>query len=243
MRNQLVSTAFLSAMAILLVCIVLLAPAKAEAAAALIDPSTQLAGIPAAGAPSFAFNDGINSFGGDIQSWYDNYLIVQNVGGASGSYNFFAHNQGAFTYWETADTRYEGSSGVFDLSATFDSNGQLTGGTVEITGAIDGMIADASTVLMTANLVGFTFEDDLIGFAIDNIVCDASIIGCATSASQTESIYFGLAADFAGIAELGGMNYRSTITNITTVPIPAAAWLMLSSIGWLGIFILKHDKA
>ena len=133
------------------------------------------------------------------------------------------------------DTSYGGSTGVFDLSATFDSNGVLTGGTVQITGAIDGIgVTDPTTILMTANLVGFTFEDDLIGFAIDNITCDSSIIGCATTASQTESIYFGLAADFPGIAELGGMNYRSTITNITTVPLPATAWLLLSGLGLLG---------
>jgi len=245
MRNNLISTGFLTATAIMLLLIVLLSPNKAAAAAAVLNPSTQLAGLPEAGAPSFAFNDGINSFGGDIQSWYDNYLIVQNVGGADGSYNFFAHNQGSFTYWETMDTSYGGSSGVFDLSATFDSNGVLTGGTVQITGAIDGIgVTDPTTILMTANLVGFTFEDDLIGFAIDNITCDSSIIGCATTASQIESIYFGLAADFPGIAELGGMNYRSTITNITTVPVPATAWLLLSGLGLLGSMAQrKRNKA
>jgi hypothetical protein len=235
MRKNVVSTGFLSATAILLLLIVLLTPGKADAAAALIDPSTQLAGIPPAGAPAFVFNDGINSFGGDVQSWYDNYLVVQNVGGAGGSYNLFAHNQGSFSYWETMDTRYSGSSGIFDLSATFDSDGNLTGGTVQITGSIEGIgVSDPTTVLMTAELSGFTFKDDLIGFAIDNIVCDDSIIGCADDAMQTESIYFGLAENFPGIAELAGMNYRSTITNKTTVPVPAAVWLMLSGLGLLG---------
>lgn len=234
MRTSLVSTGFVSATAIVLLLITLLAPHKADAAAALIDPSTQLPGIPEAGSPAFVFNDGINSFGGDIQGWFENYLVVQNVGGAGGSYNLFAHNQGSFTYWETMGTSYGGSSGMFDLSATFDSNGVLTGGTVQISGSIASIgITDPSTVLMTANLAGFTYQDDLIGFAIDNIVCDSAIVGCATSAGQTESIYFGLADDFPGIAELNGMNYRSTITNKTTVPLPAAAWLMFSALGLL----------
>jgi len=251
MRNNSVSTGFLTATAILLLLIALLTPHKADAAAALIDPSTQLPGIPEAGSPAFVFNDGINNFAGDVQSWYDNYLIVQNVGGAGGSYNLFAHNEGSFTYWEDMDTTHGGSTGVFDLSATFDSDGNLTGGTVQISGAIAGIgITDASTVLMTADLINFTFKDDLIGFAIDNIVCDPDggpdggrIDGCATSATQQESIYFGLAADFPGIAELAGQNYRSTITNKTTVPIPASAWLMLSALGFLGTMRTRSKNA
>ena len=231
----------------MLLCIALLAPVKGNAAATLIAPSTQLSGIPEAGAPSFIFNDGISSFGGDVQSWFDNYLIVQHddsLDGGSGGYNFFAHNQGSFSYWETMDTSYGGSTGVFDLSATFDSNGQLTGGSVSITGAIAGIgIVDPLTVLMTADLAGFTFKDDLIGFAIDNITCAEEIVGCATSATQTESIYFGLAADFPGIAELGGMNYRSTITNKTTVPIPATAWLMLSGLSLIGTMTLRRKSS
>lgn len=235
MRNNLVANGFLSVTAIALLCVVLLAPGKADAAAALIDPSTKLPGIPEAGAPAFVFNDGVNSFGGDIQSWYDNYLVVQSVDGGAGGYNMVAHNQGSFSYWETMDTKYGGSSGIFDLSATFDSDGNLTGGTVQITGAIAGIgVTDDSTVLMTANLKDFVVEGDLVGFAIDNIVCDSSIVGCAATATQTESIYFGLADDFPGIEELGGMNYRSIIANKTTVPIPASAWLMLSGLGLLG---------
>ena len=246
MRNQIISTAFLLATVIVLLCIALLAPVKGNAAAALISPSTQLAGIPEAGAPSFVFNDGINSFGGDIQSWYDNYLIVQNVGGETGSYNLFAHNQGSFSYWESMDTSYGGSTGVFDLSAQFDSAGNLIPGTgtVQITGTIAGIgITDPSTVLMTAELIDFTFKDDLIGFAIDNITCAEEIVSCATSgATQTESIYFGLAADFPGIAELAGSNYRSTITSKTTVPIPASAWLMLSGLSLIGSMALRRKS-
>ena len=252
MRKNLISTGFLSATAILLLCIVLLAPGKADAAGALIDPSTQLGDIPKAGAPAFVFNDGVNSFGGDVQSWFDNYLVIQAMDGGNDGYNMTAHNQGSFTYWETMDTSYGGSTGVFDLNATFDSAGQLTGGTVQITGAIAGIgITDASTVLMEANLVDFTFEGDLIGFAIDNIVCDPAggpdggrIVGCQDDPTARESIYFGLTADFPGIAELAGRNYRSTMTNKTTVPIPATAWLMLSGLGLLStVARRKQPKA
>ena len=86
--------------------------------------------------------------------------------------------------------------------------------------------------------------------SINNIICDPAggpdggrIKGCADSATQVESIYFGLAADFPGIAELGGMNYRSTITSVTSVPIPATAWLMLSGLSLIGSMALRRKSS
>ena len=223
-----------AALAALLVC-VSVATQTATAAPATVQPTTQLGSIPEAGAPSFVFNQGFNTFSSNVQSWFDNYVIIQNEGGADGSYNLFAHNEGSFTYWETMGTSMGGTMGSFDLNAKFDSNGVLqAGGTVQITGTIAGAgINDAATVLMTADLGGFEYDNDIEGFAIANIRCAEEIIGCADDPDQVESIYFGMTAAFSGIENLNGANYRTTMTNITTVPVPAALWLMISGLACL----------
>ena len=138
-----------------------------------LEQSTELPGIPESGAPSFVFNNTpANRFGSNVQSWFNNYAIIQNVGGADGTYNLSAHNEGSFGFFETMGVETEGSMGNFDLNATFDSDGTLIGGTVTIMGAIADLgIDDPSTVLMTADLVNFNFEGNLAGFSIGNIRC------------------------------------------------------------------------
>jgi len=245
MRNLIWTRTVTSIASGLALATAMLVTSVANAAPTVIDPLTTVGGLPPAGAPSFVFNDRVNNFGSNVQSWFENYVIIQNEGGAGGSYNFFAHNQGSFTYWDSMTSSMGGSEGSFDLSATFDSNGVLqAGGTVQITGAIAGLdISDPNTVLMTAELVGFEVSGDTIGFAISNIVCDDAIEGCATDANQVESIYFGMTGDFQGISELNGANYRSTMSNRTTVPVPAAAWLMLSGIACLGAVARRQKSA
>lgn len=235
-------------------------PNASQAAPVVIDADLQFGTLPPAGTPSFVFNGGAGSFGGTIQSWSENYIFVQNTGGAGGTYTMYAHNEGSFTYWETSTDSYAGTSGQFNLIATFDSAGNVTGGSVEITGAIDRTgsitgtsITDPTTTLMTAQIVlgpdGFQTNGNTLGFAIDNIICDDAIVGCANflgdqnRLDQVESIYFGLAGIFPGITELNGMNYQSTMTNKTTVPIPATAWLMLSGLGWLGFMASRRRNS
>lgn len=215
-----------------LLCLILVFPGSAGAALARLDQSSELPGIPESGAPSFVFNNTPASrFGSNVQSWFNNYAIIQNVGGSNGTYNLFAHNEGSFGFFETMGVKTEGSLGNFDLNATFDSDGTLIGGTVTIMGAIADLgINDPATVLMTADLVNFNFEGNLAGFSIGNIRCAAEIQNCKSDPGDIESVYVRLAGNFAGIENLNGKNYRSTIASITTVPIPAAAWLMLSGL-------------
>jgi len=215
-----------------LLYLVLAFPGSASAALARLEPSNLLPGIPESGAPSFVFNNTpANRFGSNVQSWFNNYAIIQNVGGANGSYNLFAHNEGSFSFFESMGVNTGGSNGNFDLNATFDSDGTLIGGTVTIMGAIAGLgIDDPSTVLMTADLVDFNVEGNLAGFSIGNIRCTAEIQNCEDGPGDIESVYIRLGGNFNGIENLNGKHYRSTIASITTVPIPAAAWLMLSGL-------------
>ena len=244
MRFVGLNNAVLSVAGALLLGGVLLLPVTTLAAPAVVQPTTQLPGLPEAGTPSFIFNEGANTFGGNIQSWYDSYAVFQNVGGAGGSYNFFAHSTGNFTYWESVGTSFGGATGTLDLNAVFDSNGILqAGGTITITGAIAGIgITDPTTQLMTAELIDFVFDGDKLGFAISNIQCADEIVGCAKSATQVESVYFGLGGNFDGITNLNGKHYRSTIMSATTVPIPAAGWLLLSALSALFMTRQKREK-
>lgn len=225
-----------------LLCLLLAMPGSAGAALVKLEPSNQLPGIPESGAPSFVFNNTpATRFGSNVQSWFNNYAVIQNVGGAEGSYNLFAHNEGSFAFMESMGVGLAGSAGSFDLNATFDSNGVMTGGTVTIMGSIAGLgIDNASTVLMTADLVDFSFQGNLVGFSIGNITCAAEIQNCESDPGDIESVYIRMAGSFAGIENLNGQNYRSTIASITTVPLPAAAWLMLSSLGFIAGFAAKR---
>lgn len=217
----------------------LLAPATTIAAPATVQPTTQLPGLPEAGTPSFIFNDLTRTFGGNIQSWQDNYAIFKNMGD---SYNFYAHNAGSFTYLESEGTSYGGVTGALDLIARFDSNGVLqAGSTITITGAITDIgITDSSTTLMTAELVDFVYSGNKVGFSITNIQCADEIVGCATDPNQVESVYFGLAGSFNGLTALNGRNFQTTMMSATTVPIPAAAWLLLSALS--ALFALRKRR-
>jgi hypothetical protein len=94
---------------------------------------------------------------------------------------------------------------------------------------------------MTADLVadGFAYEGNLVGFQIANIWCAEEIIGCTEVA---ESLYFYLDQEFPGIAELAGTSYYTTMATKATVPVPAAAWLMLSGILVLGSQAARRRK-
>ncbi len=226
---------------LLLLCSSVIAPRSTLAAPATVNPTTQLDGLPEAGTPSFIFNDQLRTFGGNIQSWQDNYAIFKNMGD---SYNFYAHNTGSFTYWESMDTSYGGITGALDLVARFDNNGILqSGGTITITGAISDIgITDSTTTLMTAELVDFVYSGNKIGFSITNIQCADEIVGCATDPNQIESVYFGLAGSFNGLTSLNGRNFHTTMMSATTVPIPAAAWLLLSGLSALAMLGKRREN-
>jgi hypothetical protein len=217
--------------------IALLGPSKAMALT--IDPSASLPGIAMAGAPSFNFNDTGTDYSDTIQSWYTNIFYV-GYNGAGNGYTMYAYNEGDFTYWEDSTTSYKGVDGVFNLQAEFDDNGVLQSGSVSITGIIDGIGITTDSALMGADLIAYASQANLLGFSIDNISCAAQIINCL---SGPESVYFQTATDVPDIASLAGNDYQTTMASKTTVPVPAAVWLMFSGLGLLGAFARRRKCA
>jgi hypothetical protein len=229
--------------------VVSLVPLQASAATLNLD------GIPESGAPAFIFEDSVTTGGGgggsfanNIKSWFTNYTVVRNTD--DDGLNFNTRNEGDFTFLgsltnDYADVNaYEGVSGIFDLSAQFASDGSLLGGDVTITGAVAALgLNDPDSFLMSGKLVDYDWEGNLFGFSIDNIQCNAVITFCATSADQLESIYFQLDQELTGAGSLRELGFRSSLSSTTTVPVPAAAWLMLSGLGWMGVIGVNRRKA
>ena len=86
-----------------------------SAMAITVDQGAQIGSLPQAGWPSFDFNDGPDDYSNTIESWFQNIVYINDVGGG---YTFQAYNEGNFTYWDDANTSYQGVGGVFSLSAT-----------------------------------------------------------------------------------------------------------------------------
>ena len=215
-----------------------------QAQALTVDPNASLPGIPMAGTPSFNFNDLGGDYSNTIDSWFTNLVYVQSNGIGNG-YTLYAYAEGNFTFYGDPSTSYEGTDGVFNLQADFDDAGNLLGGgTVTIDGIIPDIGINSSTQLMSADLSSYAFQDDLVGFAIDNITCapEVAAFDCQTG---PESIYFFTAGNFPDIGSLAGEDYQTTMASKTTVPVPAAVWLMLSGLGLLGTFAYrkKHTAA
>jgi len=127
------------------------------------------------------------------------------------------------------------SHGSFRLKADFDPYGNFLGGTVKIRGGIDTDFASGNGVLMTAILKPneFAFDDDLIGFNTTDIICP--LFDFCTHA---ESVFLSL--DAGGFStEL--KRYTSTGLAVTSVPVPAAAWLFGS--GLIGLVGMARKKA
>jgi hypothetical protein len=99
-------------------------------------------------------------------------------------------------------------------------------------GKLDGM--NAQQTLMTADLTGdWDSSGQLIGFNTMNIQC-GDAIKAITTCTSAEVIYLNLLDSL----DLGGSKgkYHTTGLAVTSVPVPAAAWLFGSGlIGLVGV--------
>ena len=130
--------------------------------------------------------------------------------------------------------------GNYKLDAYFDTDGNFLNGTVEIKGKVETSAGTAKGTLMTATLglngysdTAFAYTSTLLGFNTRNIECNSVINdflgdgGC----TENESVIIALQdGGFDGPTEKG---YKSDGLAVTSVPVPAAAWLFGS--GLLGL--------
>jgi hypothetical protein len=129
---------------------------------------------------------------------------------------------------------------IYSLNATFNSSGVFTGGTVSIKGKINGTgLNTGGTVveLMHATLSSFAKSSSgyLYGFNTTGIVCNPAILaykGC----TQNESVYLALFNSEKSLTK----SWSTKGVAITTIPIPAAAWLFGS--GLMGLAAVARRK-
>jgi hypothetical protein len=157
----------------------------------------------------------------------------------SGKKDFMFENSGQF---------YQGTNGKYTLLVNFDKDtGMFQGGSLELRGAIAELGIPKNETLVTADITGWNLEGtqsgapllgggfNLWGFATDNIICSPLLLITCT---VRESVYVVLDEAFSGLPISG--RFRTTGYAQTTVPLPAAAWLLGSALGLLGW--LRHVK-
>lgn len=127
---------------------------------------------------------------------------------------------------------------VFSLTANFGSNNGFKSGSMSISGTVAGLGINSPTTLMSATLTKFDskFDGAYIGFNTKNIVCDPRINAYVGGCSTSESVIFKLENNFT----FSGKGWTSKGMALTSVPIPAAAWLFGS--GLLGLAGIARRK-
>lgn len=116
----------------------------------------------------------------------------------------------------TPDLGYNVTNSSYQLHARFDAGGNLVRGGIKITGSVPDLGVQGG-VLMTALLGEFSFTDHLLGFNTTDIYCP-----WFDFCTQNESVYISLADSFS----MDMKRLQTTGLAVTTVPLPAAAWLL-----------------
>ena len=129
--------------------------------------------------------------------------------------------------------------GIFDLSATIDSTGALTGGTLTIGGTVASLGFNSGT-LLTGNLTAFGFPNaggDPLEFLFDVTGGDAaSLYGGGSIPGGIILSDAGFTGDFGSDFDnlSGGVPGTGIgVSDVAPIPLPAAVWLFGS--GLLGL--------
>jgi hypothetical protein len=184
-----------------------------------------LDGIPTSGKPSF---------------WNNVTVDMNDAGSNNGEARVNIKGRGNFVF-KDGQSNWLGDNVIFKLQAFYNDAGDFLSGDIQIKGGIADLGIDKGTLLMNADLIGWNLTQDtsgangwskLWGFATDNIVCSPMLLVTCT---QAESVYVKL--DGAGFdGDFANGRYLTSGYAVTTVPVPAAAWLFgsaLALMGWL----------
>ncbi len=136
----------------------------------------------------------------------------------------------------SASQKYGIKSTSYLLTANFDNSGAFTSGSVSINGKFNG--SRTSELLMTADLTSFAKSANgaMWGFNTNNIWCNAAIDAAAGGCTMSEVVYLSLNSSQKSLNK----SWKTTGVALTSVPVPAAAWLFGS--GLLGLNSLARRK-
>ncbi len=146
--------------------------------------------------------------------------------------------------FDNSERLFQGHSSKYTLRVDFDKRtGAFEGGSLELRGAIDGLGIPKNETLVTADIIDWNLHGtqssmplpgggfDLWGFATSNIVCSPLLL---VDCTLNESVYIELDKAFSGeFSDYKINKFRTNGFAISTVPVPAAAWLFGSALGFL----------
>jgi len=203
------------------------------------------AGYVSAGLESDPVHVGFNGLVGITPASFPNFennVKVKVLKNGNKGYKLQVRKKGNGNYFNPSSSESLKIKGAnYKLNAFFDTSGNFLDGTVEIKGRVETSAGLAKGTLMTATLginnfgsatnTAFAYTSDLIGFNTLDIVCNSVINdylggGC----TEQESVIIALQDGGFDPTEKG---YKSDGLAVTSVPVPAAAWLFGS--GLLGL--------
>ncbi len=201
--------------------------------AGIADAQTKLVqfnapGIPQTGFPDFVNLDDVNLVFGRVGPGHSH---DDGKGGSGGIYVLLANATGAFNYYNYSSTAAAViSKATFSLFAEFNSKGQFLSGSEMITGCIPGRSCKTPTDLFSATFDKFGVSTSTPGLGFETVASTAG--GWAKQFEKgDESVYLFSAASLNRLdrALASGKNlpnyFSATVSEITTVPLPATAWL------------------
>jgi hypothetical protein len=168
---------------------------------------------------------------------FENTVKVKVLKNGNSGYKLAVRQKGNGSYFNPSSPvslKIQGAN--YKLNAFFDDFGNFLNGSVEIKGKVETSAGTAKGTLMTATLgrigdLDFNYTSNLLGFNTSNIVCnsviEASLPGGCT---RNESVIIALQD---GGFDPTNKGYKSDGLAVTSVPVPAAAWLFGS--GLLGL--------
>ena len=165
-------------------------------------------------------------------AFYNNVKIDMNDAGSNNAEARLKITGRGDFFFDNGSSFLNGEKAIYKLNATYNDLGELQSGTVQIKGGIPSLGIDKGTLLMTADIDEWNLHDDpnLWAFGTTNIVCSPLLLVTCT---LSESVYVSLlGGGFDGNFSNG--RYLTSGFAVTTVPVPAAAWLFGSALGLLG---------
>ncbi len=202
--------------------------------------AVSLPGIPESGPMSFHFTDALTpptSMNDLLRKWNNNQVKVSNFAGLS---IIDATNIGNFIFLDLNSVEHQGINGTFRLSAQFGADGAFVGGTVSVTGQINSIGINSVQSLMTATLIEFASDGNLIGFETTNQQCNAVF---AAYCIWNESVYLNTTYNKGPVDTSNLYNQQFIASSLTTVPVPASIWLMGSALALMGAAVRRRKTA